>query len=277
MLKLPQFLSYYRGLGVKRFFIIDNGSTDGTFEYLNQQNDVHLFHTDESFYYERIWVHSLLGRYGLGHWCILADADEMFVYPNYENKTLVSLCDYMDKQDYNALDCLLVDMYSNVPVKDSIFDPDRYPLLKFHYFDRNSHVVSDSKKVKENNSGAEICRGGVHQRIFSRHYQLNKVPLIKFDGKMKFMSNGHHYLKGANLSDMRGAVLHFKFSSDIIERAEKYKGVEEYYSMHYQRYNKVFKDMPDIGLCYGESEKYLGSRQLVELGIMKAKDEWFNV
>jgi len=278
MLKLPQFMDYYRKLGVNRFFMIDNGSTDGSKEYLNKQEDVEVvFETDESFYFERIWVHTLLERYGKGNWCILADIDEMFIYPDYENKTLPQLCQYLDANGWNALDCLLVDMYANASVKDSNFEPDQYPLLKFHYFDKNTHELSDNKKIKENNSGMEVYRGGVHKRIFSRHCQLNKVPLIKFDGKMKFMSNGHCYLKDGKMADMRGAVLHFKFSSDIIEKSNKYKEIEEYYSMHYKKYHKVFEDLPNINLHYNESQMYLGSKQLIEFGIMNAKDEWLNV
>jgi len=33
-LRLPYFLEYYRALGVDQFFIVDNGSTDGTAELL---------------------------------------------------------------------------------------------------------------------------------------------------------------------------------------------------------------------------------------------------
>ena len=42
-LRLPAFLRHYRSLGVDRFFIVDNDSTDGSTEYLLAQPDVHLF------------------------------------------------------------------------------------------------------------------------------------------------------------------------------------------------------------------------------------------
>ncbi len=49
-LRLPAFLRHYRQLGVHRFFVADNASTDGTTtEYLTQQPDVHVFRTDQSF------------------------------------------------------------------------------------------------------------------------------------------------------------------------------------------------------------------------------------
>jgi hypothetical protein len=37
ILRLPQTLAHYRKIGVARFFIVDNGSTDGTREILAAQ------------------------------------------------------------------------------------------------------------------------------------------------------------------------------------------------------------------------------------------------
>jgi hypothetical protein len=38
--RLPYFLTYYRRLGIDHFLIVDNGSDDGTREYLADQPDV---------------------------------------------------------------------------------------------------------------------------------------------------------------------------------------------------------------------------------------------
>src|SRR5689334_2342449 len=48
-LRFPYFLKYYRELGVDRFFVIDNGSTDGTVPLLTAEPDVHVFRTDAAF------------------------------------------------------------------------------------------------------------------------------------------------------------------------------------------------------------------------------------
>ncbi len=42
-LRLPYFLNYYRRLGVNKFFIIDNNSTDSTPDILKKQSDVIYF------------------------------------------------------------------------------------------------------------------------------------------------------------------------------------------------------------------------------------------
>ena len=47
--RLPFFLRYYRDLGIDHFLIIDNGSDDGSREYLAEQPDVSVWTTDASY------------------------------------------------------------------------------------------------------------------------------------------------------------------------------------------------------------------------------------
>ena len=47
--RLPYFLEYYRAKGVGAFLTVDNGSTDGSVEFLIEQPDVYLWQSDFSF------------------------------------------------------------------------------------------------------------------------------------------------------------------------------------------------------------------------------------
>ena len=47
--RLPFFLRYYRDLGVAHFLMVDNGSDDGSREYLEEQRDVSLWSTTASY------------------------------------------------------------------------------------------------------------------------------------------------------------------------------------------------------------------------------------
>jgi hypothetical protein len=48
-LRLPSTRRHHRALGVDRFFVVDNGSTDGTLDLLANETDVHVFATADSY------------------------------------------------------------------------------------------------------------------------------------------------------------------------------------------------------------------------------------
>ena len=274
ILKIPDFFSHYRRMGVDRFFIVDNNSSDGTFEYLIEQDDVHVFRTNESFYFEKEWIESLLKTYGNGNWCVLSDADERFIFPFYEKVGIKEVCSYFDERGYNAVDSLIVDLYADMPMLDAHFLPDKNPLMRFKYFEKNGYVEVKNRRILNNNSGAKAYRGGVNNSVFGRNYQLNKVCLLKVNKDLDLVMNGHHYIKHANLAPIRGAVLHFKFTSDLLNKSKRMKEEEEYYSMHYKKYYKVLSDLPDINLKRDFSYQYEGSQQLIDLEIMVVDEKF---
>ena len=69
-LRLPWFLTHHRRMGVKWFLLIDNNSDDGSREFLNQQEDVCLFHTSERYSESKCgvtWLNAVLNEFALGH------------------------------------------------------------------------------------------------------------------------------------------------------------------------------------------------------------------
>jgi len=91
MLRLRQKLAHHRSIGVRRFLVVDNGSTDGSREFLLAQPDCHVFLRRNSCADSRYgleWQQTLLDEYGTNHWCLIVDADEWFIYPGYERKPL---------------------------------------------------------------------------------------------------------------------------------------------------------------------------------------------
>ena len=119
-LRLPYFLSYYRSMGVARFFIVDNNSTDGTLTYLLRQPDVHVWRSGCSFNkanFGSAWFEVLLRTYGENHWCVTVDADELLYYPDCETKGLKELTGELDLKRKKALTAVLLDMYSNKPIR----------------------------------------------------------------------------------------------------------------------------------------------------------------
>lgn len=117
--RLPYALSHHRDLGVARFLVVDNGSNDGSLEFLLEQPDCYVFHTTDSFaqsQYGVAWINALLDGYGAESWNLLFDADELFVYPHSETVSLPELCRHLERRGKQGILTLMLDMYNAGPI-----------------------------------------------------------------------------------------------------------------------------------------------------------------
>lgn len=264
---LPFFLEYYRRLGVSRFFIVDNNSTDGSREYLAQQKDVHLFHSKSSFARWKVaWTQGLLDKYGLGHWCVLADADEFLVYPKCETVDLVALTNYLDQRKETALFSILVDMYSNQKLSSTHYKQGSSPIDACPYFDSDTYYHDGESGFDPR---TDNIRGGVRQRFFGVPMSLNKIPLFR-NSKMVRITLGHHFVYNIVFAQVQGAVLHFKLFSNFFEKSELESRREEYWqkALEYKKYVEVIAKNSDLQFCYPGSLRYIDSNSLLSAGLI---------
>ncbi len=277
-LRLPFFLKYYFDLGVDRIIAINNNSTDNTIQILKGHKNVHLFQTGESFVKKELWLDILLHRYGINHWCIVVDTDEILMYPRKEDVSLADLCHYLDQEGFNALQCLLLDMYSNRPIVSTKYREGENPLLVCPYFDARSHY-----KEKYNFPGCRSSQdfryfGGMRSRVFGlNRLNLTKFPLFKLTPSMS-LSRGAHKIQDAIISNVHGALFHFKFFDDFIDKTKEEIKRKEYWNkaIEYKLYMDVVKRKPDINLYCPDSVKFTNSQQLIDLGILKTSEKFNN-
>ena len=122
MLRLRAFLKHYRAMGIRLFVIVDNGSEDGTFEYLQKQGDVLVVRTLESFAASNFglhWLNELHRKLAGNRWILFADADELLVYRDWPIKTVAELCAEAAAQGGNAIFAPMLDMYPNGPLESA--------------------------------------------------------------------------------------------------------------------------------------------------------------
>ncbi|MCX6044761.1 MAG: glycosyltransferase family 2 protein [Chloroflexi bacterium] len=219
-MRLPYFLDYYRRQGIAKFFIIDNDSTDGTLAYLLTQSDVYTWHSTTSFKQANCgaaWWELLLRSYGVGHWVLVVDADELLYYPLCEERTLAHLCAELAAEGKSAYKAIMLDMYSDQPIEATHYRPGTDFLAVCPYFDRQYyHLKRPFDGPFENMTN---YWGGVRTRVFGGNhsgYLLNKVPLFIYRAD-DVLTSGQHWIKRPldEISNQRGALLHFKYFSSF--------------------------------------------------------------
>lgn len=274
--RLPYFLNYYRQKGVDRFLVIDNGSTDGSLDYLRQQEDVYLWSSNKSFNsvnFGSVWFELLLRRYGIDRWCLTVDADELLYYLDCEHKTIPQLCAELDQRNYRAYTAILLDMYSDRSIPETHYQPGENFLAVCPYFDRQYYHRKQAKGGPYRNQ--TIYFGGLRERVFGKtgEFILSKVPLLKYGSEM-VMSGGQHItnLPASKITKESGCLLHFKYFSLFSDYVAKEVNRKEHYGNAHQ-YAEYFRTLSANSSLQLYDQQYSlrleNSRQLVEIGILE--------
>lgn len=283
-IRLAYFLKYYRDLGVQHFLFVDNGSTDGTREYLAKQEDVSIWTTEASYKRARFgadWLNWLLRKYGHNHWCLTVDADEFFIYPFCDTRPIAALTDWLDASRIRSFSAMTLDMYPKGPIDAVPYREGQDPFEIAGWFDSGNYSHKRSPYL-----GEIWIQGGPRARTFfadnpKRAPAMNKIPLVKWQSPYTYISSTHMLLpRGLNLvydqwggEKTSGCLLHAKFLDTFKAKAEEELERHEHYarSDEYQSYVEAMRTHPELWCKW--SEKYINWRQLEILGLM-SKGNW---
>jgi glycosyltransferase involved in cell wall biosynthesis len=247
---VKSFVEHYLSLGAKHVFFLDNGSTDGTVEALEEYDDnVTVLRSTLPFKrYRWPFKQYLMGRFGRkGRWVLYADIDELFDYPYSNVVSLGSLLGYLGAKSCTAVVAHMLDMFPEEPLSGRAVDPDE-PLKERHrFYDvsdlrrrsikehprlRNNTYKSDDieafrGRVRRTVYGAttvmternitlesdeiEVFSGGIRETIFGNTALLTKFPLVFLDGRVKPMDGSAHWVDNAKIADLTCVLYHYKF------------------------------------------------------------------
>lgn len=282
--RLPYFLQYYRDLGVNHFLFVDNDSTDGTLEYLSGMRDVSVWTTKASYRKSTFgvdWVNWLNRKYAHGHWTLVVDPDEFFVYPFCDTRPIPALTDWLDNSSIRSFSAMLLDVYPKGPIGAQPYTPGQNPMEIAAWFDSGNYSIRKNPLY-----GNLWIQGGPRARVFfaDQPWQapaLNKIPLVKWHRKFTYVSSTHMLLpRGLNQvyeewggEKASGILLHAKFLDTFGAKAEEELQRRQHYagSAEYRAYAETMGKSPDLWCKW--SEKYINWRQLEILGLM-SKGNW---
>ncbi len=278
-LRLPFFLEHYRKIGVDHFLIVDNASDDGTGELLAGQPDVSLWRTDASYKLARFgmdWLTWLQARYGHGHWCLTVDADEIFIYPDWENRSLAGLVAGLEAVGRRSYGALMLDLYPRGRLSAHPYRAGQDPCDILQWFDAGNYEFRYQPDLQN-----LLIRGGVRSRMFfaedpARAPTLSKTPLVFWNRRHAYVSSTHSLLP-PRLNHVRsrhpphppsGVLLHTKFLHMVIGKSREDRIRRQHFENGalFQAYYEALIDDPV--LWNADSIRYRGWRQLVALGLM---------
>jgi glycosyltransferase involved in cell wall biosynthesis len=266
---LPQFLDHYRRLGVGRFVVVDNGSTDGSAAFLAAQPDVDLYADAGSFRWpwKQAWINRIIARYGYDRWYLYVDADEYLVFDG-DARGLLALVGFAEAKGLRRVRGMLVDMYGPAPL---VGPGEPGPLAeRFPYFDGDSYA--------ERLVLGRISRtGGPRTRVFSTAAEallpeLSKYPLFHIRKGEVF--HGPHCLypyRDNYASPCLVGLLHYKFTEGFVAKARRAVRERSYWqdSLEYRRYLLALEADRGLRLVYPGTRTYGGAADLVRAGLIE--------
>ncbi|WP_394177483.1 glycosyltransferase family 2 protein [Yoonia maritima] len=153
---LGPFLEHYRKLGVRRFVLLNDRSTDGSLEFLCNQPDVMVVQSKRKFgdkvssedasalelphqRVDLVWRMLLLEKYTLGKWSLHLDVDEFLELP--EGVSIDDFTASLGDEDGNVIWSVMIDMYPKTLTALKAMEQDEVvDLSKSWYFDGRKHL-----------------------------------------------------------------------------------------------------------------------------------------
>lgn len=280
-LRLPHWLAHHRRLGVDRFLIVDNASDDGTAETLAGEPDVALWSTAASYRAARFgvdWLAALARAHAAGHWTLTLDADELLIYPHWEERPLAALTAELDRRGQPALGALMVELYPAGRLSGAPCAPGEDPVRALPYFDAGPYRARRQRPARN-----LWVQGGPRARVFFRDDPrraptLNKLPLVKWRAGHVYLNSCHALLPprlnlawdGPGDARLSGALLHTKFLHTIVARSADPTHRREHFGepARFAAYHDALA--ADPVLWHAGATRFEGWRQLEALGLLSS-------
>lgn len=288
---LPFFLRYYRGIGIRQFWIYADRCNTETHEYLESQLDVTVLTGNLSFgetfdidprNRPRRLIHYLrdLAQQWLpDRWVLAVDADEFFILPP-PAKTIGELIEALERSKQDFCFTPMVEFYPPTLAMRN-YDSRLDPFAANRLFDCGPYHQFDLERGKVRHLKNKVT--GVRARLFQYMMQSYpteieaiydgsqqtppgnyKVPLIRH-GAGIVRAGSHGINKPLNLN-LSAALAHFKFHPGLDEKIDLALSEKQYYrkSEEYRFLKLVIEKVPDFDLTSELSRTYSGPQSLVD-------------
>lgn len=263
--RLPLFFDHYKKIGVSRFLMVDNASEDITPEILWAEPLADIFHTKASFDAACsgiYWQNGLARACCIGHWTLLADADELFVYDGMDRHDLPALTQWLDRNSLDRVFAPMIDLYPPDIIGETGLSI-RENVERNSWFDTTGYGL-------QRRPGGWLATGGPRQRLFGEKLLsdgewASKYPLFRVSADTAICNSHFIWPSDEEFARPLGALVHLKFMDDFAERAARNVREGRHYdnSRKYRVINDALAKQPRQIAAYSRSEKYAGPQSLI--------------
>ncbi|EJN06345.1 glycosyl transferase [Phyllobacterium sp. YR531] len=216
IIRIRASLTFYRSLGINEFYIVDNGSTDGTKAFLEQQSDVTLYETSQSYKracYGILWTNWLMHKHAKGRWVLFVDADELFHFDTSIHATIFDLINDLEGSKQTYFFAPLIDLYgfSDLAIATVVDISDLYAVIEAAWYDTQTYK---SGGILPN--GYRALLGGPRTRLSMNGplSNLTKYPLIQHQSDRYFTASSHEFApQRREAHQFAGCLLHLKLGN----------------------------------------------------------------
>lgn len=264
-LRLPAFFEHYKRLGVKRFLMLDNASDDRTLDLLLAEPTATVFHTRASFRDSCsgiYWINGIAREYCVGHWTVLADADEFLVYDGQDQHDLRALGKWLGRNSQDRLFAPMIDVYPPGVIGET-------GLSIVENLDRNSWFDASGYALQQHRGGW-LVTGGPRQRLFgdrplSNGQWASKYPFFLMKPEISVFNAHFLWPRDGEPARPLGALIHLKFMDDFAERSARLEREGQHFdkSIRYRVINETLSKQPMQIAHYRRSVKYSGPQSLI--------------
>ncbi len=259
--RIRMLVEHYRVLGVEKFAFMDNGSDDGTCEWLLEQPDVDLYRCFEHYRtaVKEGWINRLVSYYGLDRWYIVTDSDELVVYRGMEEHGIRELVSYAEKKGAVRLKALTLDTYP----RDELFSSSDDIRSDYRFIDSDSYFEQD---VRAGTHTIGQFFGGPRYRLMGITVPLSKYPLCYFEKGT--VSISAHFLFPHELNNGVPCclgILHYKFiDKDLLEFRKRAASDSGFSSngLHYRKMIDFLENEKNVSFMYEGTVEFSDSGAL---------------
>ena len=269
-LRLPLFFEHYRKIGVSRFLMVDHASEDATPEVLLAEPLADIFHTSASYRDASsgiLWFSGVARAFCVGHWMLMADADELLVYDGMDKHSLPDLVEWLERNGQDRAFAPMIDVYPPGVIGETGLSVAEN-LKQNSWFDPSGYAV-------QRRNGGWIMTGGPRHRLFPDSGLVNgewtsKYPLFRMGPDTAVVHP--HMIWPGDAGPLRplAAFVHLKFMDDFAERSDRNEREGEHYdnARRYRIINKKLAEQHEQVALHEKSKKYVGPESLIRHNLL---------